>query len=174
MQIERRAAVEFKLDGRRLEGYAATFGTRATIADFTEEVRAGAVSASLTRGDDVVALVDHDRSRLLGRTRSKTLHLAEDDRGLRFSIDLAETTLARDILALAERGDLGGASFAFRVPKGGDEWRGRDRTLLRVDLVDVSVVQTFPAYPNTEVQARAHQPHRLPLSLAKRYLGAMR
>jgi hypothetical protein len=173
MDLERRVAVEFRGEGRKLLGYAATFGTRAAIADFTESIAKGAFAQSLASKADIVALVDHDRGRLLARTRSSTLRLAEDDRGLRFELDVPDTTLGRDVLALVERGDIGGASFGFTVPKGGDSWQGRDRTLRRVDLVDVSIVNAFPAYPQTTVTARAHQDGRLSLSLAKRFLEAM-
>ena len=170
MTVERRAAVELTLDGRRLRGYAAVFGVEAQIADFGETVQKGAFAASIGRGDDVLALVDHDPKRLLGRTRSGTLGLAEDERGLAFDIALPDTALARDVLALVERGDVGGASFGFRVPKGGDRWQGRSRTLVNVDLVDISVVQAIPAYPGTLVHARAQQAPVLRLDLVRRFV----
>jgi len=172
--MERRAAaVELRADGRRLEGYAAVFGERTDIADFTESVAAGAFAESLKSGRDILGLVDHDPHRLLGRVKNGTLRLAEDGRGLAFSIDVPETALGSDMLTLAKRGDLGGASFGFRVPKGGDRWEGRNRTLLRVDLFDVSVVVAFPAYASTSVSARDLQHRRLPLALARRYLDTL-
>ena len=59
------------------------------------------------------------------------------------------------MLALARSGTLAGASFAFRVPEGGDRWPSRDkRELLRVDLIEVSAVAQ-PAYAATTVSARA-------------------
>jgi hypothetical protein len=173
--IERRASVvEVRADGRRLEGYAAVFEQRATIADFTETVARGAFADTLRSGRDVLALVDHDPQRLLGRTKNGTLRLAEDQRGLAFSIDVPDTQLGRDTLAMAERGDLGGASFGFRVPKGGDGWEGRNRTLIRVDLIDVSAVIAFAAYPQTSVTARSDGEPRLPLALARRFTEIFR
>lgn len=154
---ERRAATELRAaaTGRRLEGYAAVFDSAAPIGSFTEVVRRGAFARSLASGRDVVVLVDHDPSRFLGRTSSRTLRLAEDARGLHFEVDVPDTTLGRDVLALAERGDLGGASFTFRPVE--ERWspsRSR-RELLSVDLLEVSVVQSFPAYRATTVSARA-------------------
>jgi uncharacterized protein len=152
--VEIRAAAEVRQAGRRLEGYAATFGTPARIGTFTETVRAGAFRASLASGVDVLGLVDHDPSRLLARTKSGTLRLAEDGRGLRFDLDLPETTLGRDVLALAERGDLGGMSFGFRVKD--EAWPTRERRELRaVELIEISVVHAHPAYQGTSVAARA-------------------
>jgi HK97 family phage prohead protease len=167
---ERRAAVEFRRDGRRLVGYAAVFDALAKVADFTEKVAPGAFRATLESGADVVALVDHDIGKLLARTKSGTLRLAEDARGLAFDLDLPDTQLGRDTLALAERGDLGGASFGFIVEPGGDTWQGRERTLRRVKLVDVSIVQSFAAYPQTSVSWRTLGNRSLAISLARRYL----
>lgn len=153
--MERRAATELRaVAGRRLEGYAATFGTPAAIGGFTETIRAGAFRASLASGADVLALVDHDPARLLARTASGTLRLTEDARGLAFVLDVPDTTLGRDVLALAERRDLGGMSFGFRVTD--EAWPTRDQRELRtVDLVEVSIVHAHPAYAATSVQARA-------------------
>ncbi|WP_020146819.1 HK97 family phage prohead protease [Thioalkalivibrio sp. ALJ15] len=165
--MERRYATEVRAVGRRLEGYAALFGSEARIADFTETIRAGAFADSLRGDRDVLALVDHDTSRLLARTRTGTLRLSEDAQGLAFSLDVPDTQLGRDVLAMAERGDLGGMSFGFTIPKGGDTWEGRRRELRKVDLREVSVVHAWPAYDGTEVTARSRTPR---LSLATRYL----
>jgi Escherichia/Staphylococcus phage prohead protease len=154
-QVERRAAVlEVRAAGRKLSGYAATFGTPAEIAGrFTETIRAGAFRSSLAAKGDVLALVDHDTSKLLGRTASGTLRLSEDGTGLAFEIDVPPTSLGADVLALAERGDLGGMSFGFRIVD--EAWPDkRTRELRAVDLYDVSVVLAHPAYPATSVQAR--------------------
>jgi HK97 family phage prohead protease len=153
--IERRAhLVEVRAaSGRKLTGYAATFGTPAQIGPFTESIRAGAFRASLASGRDVLALVDHDPARLLARTSSGTLRLAEDSRGLAFELDLPDTSTARDILALAERRDLGGMSFGFHATE--DAWPAADRRELRaVELHEISVVQAWPAYSQTSVSAR--------------------
>ncbi len=155
--LELRAAAELRAaPGRRLEGYAATWRTSATIAGrFVETIRAGAFSASLAApGADVLALVDHDPGRLLARTASGTLRLAEDARGLRFDLDVPDTQVGRDVLTLAERRDLGGMSFGFRVTD--EAWNpARDRReLVAVELVEVSVIHAHAAYPRTVVQAR--------------------
>lgn len=157
MTVEKRAATETRAEGRKLIGYAAVFDQETRIADFHEVIRRGAFSDSLADGKDKLALVDHDSGKVLARTKSGTLRLQEDDRGLRFEIDLPETTLGRDILALASRGDLGGASFAFTVPDGGEAWSGDKRELRSLTIHEVSVVQSFPAYDGTSVSARSRQ-----------------
>lgn len=157
--VERRAApMDVGASGRRLTGYAALFGDTAALpGGVRERIAAGAFTSSLSAGADILALVDHDPAKVLARTRSGSLRLREDARGLAFEIDLPETTAANDILALAQRGDLGGMSFGFSVPAGGDQWRGQERTLLNVALREISVVSAWPAYPGTEVNLRAAQ-----------------
>jgi hypothetical protein len=60
----------------------------------------------------------------------------------------------RDLYASVQRQDIKDCSFAFLVPKGGDEWDGKERTLRNVELKDVSVV-VHPAYPGTSATARS-------------------
>ena len=151
--IERRAFSEVRPTGRRIEGYAAIFGSMANIGSYQERIAFGAFRASLAR--DVVALLDHDASKVLGRTGSGTLRLSEDSRGLHFALELPDTQSGRDIQALAERGDLGGMSFGFRVPEGGETWKGNTRTLCTIDLYEISVVSAWPAYPDTSLALRA-------------------
>jgi len=150
--IERRSFTEVRADGRRLVGYAATFGAEARIGSLVETIAPGAFAAALA--GDVLALFDHDPAKVLGRTRSGTLRLREDSRGLAFELDLPDTQAGRDVQALAERRDLGGMSFGFTVPKGGEDWQGEHRTLRKVNLAEISVVSAWPAYPDTELALR--------------------
>lgn len=171
--VETRAALELRAAGRKLEGYAAVWDTPARIGGFTETIRRGAFARSLAApGRDVLCLVDHDMTRVLGRTASGTLRLAEDTRGLHFELDAPDTQLGRDVLELARRGDLGGCSFGFRVPPNGDTWPSRDtRELRAVDLLEVSIVAAWPAYSATTVAARAR--HQLGRAEASARLRAM-
>lgn len=157
MTQETRTSVELRAEGRKLVGYAATFNQETRIADFRETIKPGAFKASLTSGKDILALVDHDSGKVLARTKSGTLRLSEDERGLRFEIDIPDTSAGRDVLALAARSDLGGMSFGFNVDKGGEAWNGDQRELRSVTLHEVSVVNAWPAYSGTSVSVRARQ-----------------
>jgi len=93
----------------------------------------------------------------LARTKSGTLTLAEDDRGLRVEADLDPANpLAASVISAMRRGDLSQMSFAFRTIK--DSWSKdrQTRELEEVELFDVSVV-TFPAYEETMAELRAAQ-----------------
>tara|TARA_R110002072_G_scaffold138109_5_gene281206 strand:+ start:34756 stop:35298 length:543 start_codon:yes stop_codon:yes gene_type:complete len=155
--LERRIATDLRSSGRRLEGYAATFANEANLGAFRERISVGAFRNALS--GDILALLDHDPGKVLGRTRTGTLELREDDKGLAFALDVPDTAAGRDVLALAARGDLGGMSFGFLVPEGGEEWDGDTRTLRSIDLREISVVSAWPAYEGTEIALRSLQRH---------------
>lgn len=159
MNIERRflaAQGDMRAAGsRRIVGHAAIFNSLSQdLGGFRERIVPGAFAEAI-RTDDVRALLNHDPNILLGRNRSGTLRMHEDSRGLAVEIDLPDTSFARDLLTLIERGDVSQMSFAFSVRPGGQEWAKDDngtpiRTLKNVRLFDVSPV-TFPAYTATDV-----------------------
>ena len=152
--MEKRLAQIEKVTGRRASGYAARFNTRATIGSFREEIKPGAFDLE----KDVLCLLDHDTSKVLGRTKSGTLTLRTDDHGLYFELELPDTAAGRDVQELAKRGDLGGMSFGFIVPKGGETWEGNTRVLNKIDLREISVISAWPAYPETSVNVRSRKP----------------
>lgn len=154
--IERRALELRAVAGSRIEGYAALFHSPSKdLGGFIESIRPGAFAASLRRGDDVFALVDHDMRAVLGRRSAGTLRLSEDQNGLFFSLDVAATTAGRDVLESVGRGDITGASFGFRAIR--DAWtKGapHKRELIEVELLDVTITPS-PAYPATIVSRRS-------------------
>lgn len=154
LHAELRAAA---VTGNTLAGHAAVFGQTAQIRGGYERIAPGAFDETLKRGDDVVALRDHDPSLLLGRTSSGTLRLGVDADGLTFEVDLPDTAYARDVRELVARGDLAGASFGFLpgLDELGTAPDGRQlRTHTSVSrLIDVSVV-AIPAYDGTSVVLR--------------------
>jgi uncharacterized protein len=139
-------------DGMHLEGYAALFNSRSeNLGGFTETIKPGAFRASLKARNDIKLLWNHDTGAVLGSTRAGTLTLVEDDRGLRVSATLPNTSYGRDARELISRGDVSAFSFGFSMPaRGGDEWSadGTERVLKSVRLHEVSLV-AFPAYPET-------------------------
>lgn len=143
-------------DGNRLVGYAAVFDSPSEPMPFTEFVRRGAFTKTLNDGADVRLLVDHEGVPL-ARTRSGTLTLTEDERGLLVEADLDPMNPdAQRVISAMRRGDLSQMSFAFRTIK--DSWSADRsiRELREVQLYDVSVV-TFPAYEETMAELRSAQ-----------------
>ncbi len=155
MTTELRAEADFCITG-----YAALFNNESKdLGGFRETIAPGAFTRSLKANADVKCLFNHDPNKVLARTKSGTLTLAQDDRGLKFSAQLDKNQqMHRDIYASIKRGDVNECSFAFMVPSGGQTWTNKDsyaaRTLTDVDLIDVSAV-CYPAYDNTSVDARS-------------------
>ena len=142
-----------------LTGYAAVFDKPTMIGNyFREVVRPGAFTNAI-QNDDVRALWNHDSNIVLGRTKSGTLQMTQDETGLRVSITLPDSNEGRDKYASVARGDVDGMSFGFRVPAGGERWSfdadGIElRELTNLSVFDVSPV-AYPAYQETEIEARS-------------------
>jgi HK97 family phage prohead protease len=154
--LEVRAATEDKKPG--LRGYAAVFNSESEdFGGWREVIDPGAFKADLDAKADVRALVNHDTGRVLGRTKSGTLTLREDKKGLFMEVDLPDTQEARDLMVSVERGDVDQMSFGFRSRNA--IWEEKEeydvRHLKDVELLEVSVV-AFPAYAATEVGKRSH------------------
>ena len=139
--------------GNTLIGYASVFDSPSEPLPWVEYVKRGAFSKTIKDGADVRLLIDHEGVPL-ARSRSGTLKLEEDDRGLRVEAELDPMNPdAARVMSAMRRGDLSQMSFAFRTIK--DSWNS-DRTvreLREVQLYDVSVV-TFPAYESTVAELR--------------------
>lgn len=157
-QIELREDEE---GNKTISGYAVKWEKKSNVLGmffkFREQFKKGAFIESLNN-DDQRFLWSHDFSKVLGRTKNSTLRLKEDDVGLRFELDLPDTTLGEDTYKTIKRGDVDGVSFMFR--KEDDEIEEPDddlplRTVKKARLMEVSAV-AFPAYPDSEVSARGY------------------
>lgn len=141
--------------GNSLVGYAAVWDSPSEPLPYTEFVRRGAFSKTINDGADVRLLIDHTGVPL-ARTKSGTLNLEEDERGLLVEADLDPMNPdAARVISAMRRGDMTQMSFAFRAVK--DNWN-EDRTvreLREVKLFDVSIV-TFPAYEETVAEVRSN------------------
>ena len=142
-----------------IEGYFAVFNSNYEIAPgMSESIAPGAFSRTLS--NDVRALINHDTTLVLGRTKANTLELREDSHGLWGKISINPND--RDAMNLYERvkrGDVDQCSFGFdlreqdtEILENGDvHWTIRD-----LDLFEVSCC-TFPAYEQTNISARSKE-----------------
>jgi HK97 family phage prohead protease len=139
-------------EGMHLEGYAALFNSRSeNLGGFTETIAPGAFSASLKSRNNIFLLWNHDSGSPLASTRAGSLVLREDEKGLRISATLANTSVGRDVRELVATKVVSGFSFGFSLPtRGGDSWSddGTERVLKSVRLHEVSLTP-FPAYQGT-------------------------
>lgn len=142
-----------------IEGYFAVFGSVYEIAPgMSESIAPEAFDKTLS--GDIRALINHDTTLVLGRTKAGTLNLRTDNRGLWGHIDVnPNDSDAMNLYERVKRGDVDQCSFGFDIideetefhEDGSVHW-----TIKEVELYEVSPC-TFPAYEETSIAARAKE-----------------
>lgn len=150
-------------DGKTIKGRPVVYGVRTDLGDFDEIIDTGALDKSDLK--DVRFLVNHDLSRIpLARSRrnnaNSTMQLSPNSEGMdiRVTLDVENNADARALYSAVKRRDISGMSFMFSV--GDEEWEDLDtdhptRHIKAISsVVEVSAV-TFPAYEDTQIEARS-------------------
>lgn len=148
-------------DTPHVMGYFAVFNSVYNCGPgMTESIAPGAFTKALA-GGDIRALINHDTTLVLGRTKAGTLELREDSRGLWGDIEINRNDQdAMNLYERVKRGDVDQCSFGFGEPSvqeaeiledGTVHW-----TLREVALHEISAC-TFPAYEETNISARAKE-----------------
>ena len=139
-----------------LVGYASTFDQPYSVERVQETIDRRAFDRTLVEQPDVFALIGHDQSRVIARTKNGTLSLLPDEVGLRVEISQVDTTESRDAFALVESGTIDSMSFGFSVVA--VSLKNREgvvhRRITDVNLYEVSRV-AFPANPAATLSKRA-------------------
>ncbi len=146
-------------NSRIVTGYAAVFNSRTLLWEGLEEVISPVHFRRhyQIRTSDVYLIMTGGK--VLGRKKSGTLRLEEDERGLKFEVELPNTTDANNLIESMSRGDIDQCSFGF-IPTE-ETWDYNTdpvlRTVNEVELFEVSIV-SLPAYEDTEATlARSKQ-----------------
>lgn len=144
-----------------IEGYFAKFNSPTELwTGYTEIISPGAFAEDISSGADVRALDNHNERHVLGRTKSNTLELREDNIGLWGRIEInEEDSDAMNLYSRVRRGDIDQCSIGFEILERKIEYHSDEtttRTIIKVKLFEVSVV-TFPAYEDTSVVARSRE-----------------
>jgi HK97 family phage prohead protease len=142
----------------RIDGYALLFDSLSEdLGGFREAIAPGATNEALAPGKEVLALMHHDVTQVIGRRSAGTLDFKIDGKGVFVTVILPDTQLGRDAAESVRRGDL--KSWSFRFSGAVDTW-SRDETGMRIrritkigTILEFSVV-TVPAYPSTTLSAR--------------------
>lgn len=153
-----------------VEGYALKFNKESRdLGGFIETISPSALEG--VDLSDVRCFLDHDSSKLLGRTSSGTLSLTVDEVGLRFRCVLPNTSVGRDAMELVKRGDLNQCSFGFTVKE--DSWTPGEmmhRSINKIgQLLEISLV-SIPAYDDTDVMVASRSMQEAVNELEKRKL----
>lgn len=143
-------------EGPIIEGYFAVFNSNYEIwEDASESIAPGAFDSSIS--GDIRALTNHNTTLVLGRTKSSTLELKTDSRGLwgRIRINPNDSD-AMNTYERVKRGDVDQCSIGFLIRSQETDFKEDGSihwTITDVELFEVSVC-TFPAYEETSVSAR--------------------
>lgn len=137
-------AEHFKVDVKAgtFEGYASMFNG---IDSYNDTVLPGAYKDTLTdRARPVSMFFNHAFSRSdMPAQIGKWEKMEEDSYGLRVkgSLTIGHPT-ADAVLAGLKHGTISGLSIGYRIPEGGSSKEGNKRILKRIDLIEVSVVES--------------------------------
>lgn len=156
-------------DGNTLVGHASLFNEPIQPyldwPEYVEIVHPDAFTRTLREMPDVRALKNHNWDDVLGRTTAGTLRLSVDEVGLYFENDLPDTTAGRDTKVSVERRDITGCSIGFCCVMDEVVWnRDSDvitRTLMDVDLYEITPACAMPANTSTDVALRSAMTLRL-------------
>ena len=140
----------------KIEGYFAVFDSNYEIAQgMSESIAQGAFDNTLS--GDIRALINHDTTLVLGRTKAGTLQLRTDSHGLWGHIDInPNDTDAMNLYNRVQRGDVDQCSIGFDIVSEETEFREDGSvhwTIKEINLYECSAC-TFPAYEETNIAAR--------------------
>lgn len=152
-------------NGTYITGRPIVYNSRTNIGPFDEIIERGALDKANLK--DVRFLVNHDTSKIpLARSRNNnknsTMQLSVDNDGMaiRVNLDIENNAEAKSLYSAVKRGDISGMSFMFGIDD--EEWENLEsehptRHIRAIStVVEVSAV-TFPAYEDTEINARSKE-----------------
>lgn len=132
-------SVEFKFDEARkgfFSGYASRFNG---VDSYGDTILPGAYAQTLSNRQRPVMMKWNHFGPVIG----KWTKAVEDDHGLYVEGELTPGhSVAEDVYASLKHGAINGLSIGFRIPPGGSAKDGKLRQLKRIDLVEISVVET--------------------------------
>ena len=107
--------------------------------------------------DNAVSMVDHKFT--LGKRNKGTMDLNIDERGVKYSVIVPNTTIGNDARENIKNGNLEGSSFQFSLADKGDIWDKTktpyERTITKFNQISEMGPVTYPAYPDTTAALRS-------------------
>ena len=156
--------IEIRNDSVVLDGYvnAVARDSRPMLDEngekFVEQISPQTFQRALEKSDDVLCLLNHDPSRVLGSTKQGNIELFEDNIGLRAICKITDS----EVIEKARNGKLRGWSFGFEALKEHEESleNGLKRRFVdEMDLDEVSIIDEhkIPCYVGTSIETRAEK-----------------
>lgn len=151
-----------KIEGRKVSGYAIVFNQRSEVLldggkSFRELILPTAVTMEFLNSQDIMMVLEHERTRLLARsTNGKgSLSYKVTPTGVMYEFEAPNTSEGDYAVEMLRRGDLRASSFAFAAD--GERWEdgGRLRVITSFKRISDFSIVSRPAYPQTTSQVRA-------------------
>lgn len=151
-------------ESNRLVGYALLYNTPSnpiydpdSRSTYVEILQPGCFTRSLAENPDIRAYVAHDKKKILGRVGANTLGLEPDGIGMKFWLDLDDTSHATDLKKSIRRKDLDGVSFGMKNVKSTIRKGGKYplRIVHEATLTEISPGVDRPAYSEAVAELRS-------------------
>jgi len=139
-----------------ISGYAGVYDQLShDLGGFQERFAAGAFDEWIEK-NEVWCLHQHNPTLPLGRLLAGTIELNSDDYGLATDCTLANTTIARDLIADVEHGNLTGMSVGF-IPVDFSWIKEEDQVIHEVRTAELNHYSPcrIAAYAGTTISARS-------------------
>ena len=160
--------IEIRNDRVILDGYvnAVARDSRPMLDEngekFVEQISPKTFQRAVEKNDDILCLLNHEPSRVLGSTKQGNIELFEDNIGLRAICKITDS----EVIEKAKQNKLRGLSFGFEALKEHEEIL-RDgfkrRFIDEMNLAEVSIIdeQKIPCYVGTSIETRAEKQTKL-------------
>lgn len=154
--------IEIRNDSVLIDGYvnAVARDSRPMLSEcgekFVEQISPKAFQRAIDKNEDVLCLLNHEPSRVLGSTKQGNIELFEDNIGLRAICKITDS----EVIEKAKANRLRGWSFGFEALKEHEEpiTDGFKRRFVdEMNLAEVSIIdeQRIPCYVGTSIETRA-------------------
>ena len=129
-----------------------------TVDKFVEQISPKTFQRAVEKSDDILCLLNHEPSRVLGSTKEGNIELFEDNIGLRAICKITDS----EVIKKAKENKLRGWSFGFEVVKEHEEQASENLKRRFVDdmnLFEVSIIddRKMPCYIGTSIETRAEK-----------------
>ena len=160
--------IEIRNDSVLLDGYvnAVARDSRPMLDEngekFVEQISPKTFQRAVEKNDDILCLLNHEPSRVLGSTKDGNIELFEDNIGLRAICKSTDS----EVIEKAKQNNLRGWSFGFEALKEHEEILGdgfKRRFVDEMNLAEVSIIdeRKIPCYVGTSIETRAEKQTKL-------------
>ncbi len=153
-------------DSRTIEGYGIVFNSESRTLGgwFVEVIKPEAVTRALESNKDIFVAINHDYSKLIGRGKAGNVRFTVDEKGVKYSVDVPNTSYGEDLLENVRAKLFQGSSFIFEMSRNEDaeKWEKETRDgkiVWKRTISDISVIHEMgpvigEAYEDTTVAKR--------------------